>query len=238
MTDDELIKHVETSYLKAQSNQGFLEDAYRIQDLYSISSLKFKYLLNNLCTLPGAVLLELGCHRGGTLVSSLYKNTLVAAYAVDNFSYDPLSLCTNTETQSLSNFNPKGWGNVKMTLIENLERFALDKSVKLHSGDWNTISGSFLKHKVNILHIDLTVNETIENVLKFYDPKLTETFVLVLANYNEAINVRNALDTYVTNRRHLIKFKIEETSPSNSDTSRWWNGLGLFVIEKMGNINV
>lgn len=236
MSDEELIEHIKQAYDNAQANKSGIENEYRIKDLYSISSLKFKHLLNNICSLPGSVYLEIGCFKGGTLVSALFNNKLVAAYAIDNFSYDPLSVCENPATQSLSNFNPAGWANIKLDFIENLERFNLDKSVKLFVGDWSAIPGSFIKHSINIIHIDLTVDVDIEKVLRFYDPKLTNTFTLILSNYNET-SVRDKFHKFVDSRKHLIKYGISNLSHSNSDSSKWWNGLGLFVIEKMGNID-
>lgn len=236
MSLEKLIEHIKKAYENAQANRSAIELEYRVRDLYAVSSNKFKHLLNNICSLENSVYLEIGCFKGGTLISSLLNNSLLAAYAIDNFCYDPLSVCENHETKSLSNFNIKGWDNVKLDLIDNLERFNLDKSVRLFSGDWSAISGSFIKHKINIVHIDLTVNVDIEKVLKFYDAKFADTFILVLANYNE-VNIRNQLSTYIEDKKYNIAYRIEELGPSNSDSSKWWNGLGLFLIEKTGNIN-
>lgn len=224
-----LIELVKTSYLQAQKNQSKITNDWRIMEQYSVSSKKFKNFLNNLCAAENINYLELGCFRGGTLIAALSQNVLTSAYAVDNFTYDPLGLHKNEKTGEVSQYNPEGWPNVKMGLIEILERLGLDKSVKVWMGDWIKIPPTFIKHKINIVHLD--INKDVEAILNTYDNKFDDSFILVVASYNETA-VRDAVAAYITNKKYTVKHTLANYSSSNADSEGWWNGLGVLVVQK------
>lgn len=226
-----LIELSNTAYQNAQKNVSKISNDWRIMDQFSVSSKRYKLLLNNLCALENCSYLELGCFRGGTLLAALSQNKVTAAYAVDNFSYDPRAFYTNPETGVNSNYNPEGWINVKMNLIENLEKLGLDKSVKLFADNWNKITINSIKTKLNIIHVDIP--ENIDKILDMYSLKFEDTVILVISNYNETY-IREQFHSFINNNplRFDIKYSIINFSHSNADTDGWWNGLGLFVIER------
>lgn len=237
MSEDKVTKLVELakeSYSNAQRNKAKISNDWRIMDQYSVSSKRFKLLLNNLCSVDNFTYLELGCFRGGTLCGALFQNKLLAAYAIDNFQYNPLDFYTHPETGERSNINPNGWDNVKLNLIDNLERLKLDKSVKLFVGDWNKISDSFIKHKINIVHLDIP-KET-DKILEFYDSKFDDVFILVVSNFNSS-EIQNQVDAYIDKKNYTVHHKITNFSHSNADSEGWWNGLGVLVIQKLGKQN-
>jgi hypothetical protein len=238
MTEDKVTKLIElakNSYEDAQRNKSKITNDWRIMDQLCVSSKRFKNLLNNLCSMDNCCYLELGCFRGGTLMAALYNNKPLSAYAVDNFSFNPLDQYKDPETGKLSHYNPEGWANVRINLIENLERLGLDKSVKLFMGDWNKISPTFIKHRINIVHLDINLSTV--DILNFYDNKFDDAFVLVVSNYNEP-TIREDFKTYITSKKYAIKHEIVNYSSSNSDSEGWWNGLGVFVIQKNnGEVN-
>ncbi len=228
-----LIQLATSSYENAQRNQSKITNDWRVMDQYSMSSKKFKNLLSNLCSLDNCCYLELGCFRGGTLIAALSQNKTLAAYAVDNFTYNPLDHYKDPETGKISQYNPEGWPNVKISLIETLERLSLDKSVKMWMGDWNKMSPTFIKHKINIVHLD--INRDVEQILNYYDVKLDDVFVLVVASYNET-ETREGVDAYLSNKKYQVKHKIVSYSTSNADSDGWWNGLGILVIQKQNEV--
>lgn len=227
---EQLIALCDNAYQDAQKNKSKIENDWRVMDQYSISSKKFKLLLNNLCTLEDASYLELGCFRGGTLIAALYTNTVTSAYAVDNFKYDPRAFYTNKQGER-SNYNPDGWENVKMTLIDNLEKLSLDKSVKLFADDWDKIPATFIKTKVNIIHVDIPGN--IDTMLNLYCNKFTDTSVVVVSNFNDP-EIREQFNKFINTNvaKFEIRHSITKFSSSNADSDGWWNGLGMFVIER------
>jgi len=232
MSEDKITKLIElavNSYENAQRNQSKITNDWRVMEQYSVSSKKFKNLLSNLCSLDNCSYLELGCFRGGTLIAALSQNKLLGAYAVDNFTYNPLGQYRDPETGKISSYNPEGWPNVRMNLIETLERLNLDKAVKLWMGDWNKMSPTFIKHKINIVHLD--INKDVDQILNYYDNKFDDSYVLVVGSYNES-EVREGVDKFISDKKYQIKHKIINYSASNADTDGWWNGLGILVIEK------
>lgn len=233
MMTDKLIEHVQNSLYNARKNVSKISNDWRILDQYSISSKRFKMLLNNICELENTVYLELGCFRGGTLTSALLNNNTLAAYAVDNFCYDPLSNWRNPETKEISNINPEGWDNVRLSLFSNLEKLNLEKAVRLYVGDWNKVPPTFIKHKITVFHLDIPQNT--KAILDFYDAKLDNNFTLVVSNFNIA-EVRDAVSAYLTEKNYTVNLQELSLSSSASDTEGWWNGLGLFVIQKKKEI--
>lgn len=225
---EKLITKAEEAYLDAQNNRAKIASDWRVMDQYSLSSKKFKILLNNLCTLENSAFLEVGSFRGATICAAAYGNKLLAAYAVDNFSYDPLSLYTDEQGQ-ISNTNPQGWPNIKIGFADIVNKLDLNKTVKLHAGDWNKTPDGWIKHKISIFHID--IRDDVGEILKFYDKYLDDSFILVVANYNET-DIIEQIGQWVENSKYLVAKKITKFSSSNADSDGWWNGLGIYVINK------
>jgi hypothetical protein len=230
---NKLIELATKSYENSQRNLSKIANDWRVMDQYSVSSKKFKNLLSNLCSLENCCYLELGCFRGGTLTAALMQNKLLAAYAVDNFTYNPLGQHKDPETGKISSYNPDGWPNVKLNLIENLEKLSLDKSVKVFMGDWDKISPTFIKHKLNIIHLDIP--HKTNDILNFYDNKFDDVFILVVTNYNER-EIREDVDKYISDKKYEGKHKITTYSASNADTEGWWNGVSVMVIQKQNEV--
>ncbi len=83
---DRLIAHVQTSIANGQQMISKLnQEALAIDGM---SSPKVRHFLNNLCSLPEANYLEIGCWKGSTLVASLFGNqsSISSAVAIDNWS--------------------------------------------------------------------------------------------------------------------------------------------------------
>lgn len=225
---EKLIAHVEQSYNDAQLNKSKIANDWRVMDQYSMSSKRFKLLLNNLCSLENSTYLEVGCFRGGTVAAAAYDNKLRAVYAIDNFCYDPLGIYKE-EDGSISNKNPNGWPNVKSGFINHIDRLGLSKVIRLHAGDWEKTPENWIKHKINILHVD--VNEQVDQVLKFFDKYLDKQFILVVTGYNST-EVIKQVDSWLSDTEYTTEHKIVKFSSSTADSEGWWNGLGLFLINK------
>jgi hypothetical protein len=84
--EEDLIKHVMECIDKAEKNMSKIDA--NILNLEGMSSAKVRHFLNNLCNFPNTTYLEIGCWKGSTLVSALYKNdvSVVDAVAMDNWS--------------------------------------------------------------------------------------------------------------------------------------------------------
>lgn len=51
-----------------------------------MTSPQSRHVLNNICSLPDARYLEIGTHKGASLISALYKNNVTYGYAIDNWA--------------------------------------------------------------------------------------------------------------------------------------------------------
>ena len=85
-SEQALIEHVLSSIEKAKAHSSRLTE--EVLTLDGMSSPKVRHFLNNLCSLPNATYLEVGCYRGSTWLASLFNNqdTMHFAYAVDDWA--------------------------------------------------------------------------------------------------------------------------------------------------------
>ncbi len=74
-------QHLNVSVAKAILGQGKLPES--ILQLEGMSSWSNRFLLNNLCSIPGRYL-EIGSWRGSTFISALYENKLIHGTSIDN----------------------------------------------------------------------------------------------------------------------------------------------------------
>jgi hypothetical protein len=51
-----------------------------------MTSPRSRHLLNNICSFPDVRYLEIGTHKGASLICALYRNKINYAYAIDNWS--------------------------------------------------------------------------------------------------------------------------------------------------------
>lgn len=223
-----LIEATKVAISNAEKNISSVSNDWRVMDQFSVSSKRFKLLLNNICNSPNATYLELGCFRGGTVAAAATNNKLLAVYAVDNFTYNPLGQYKDSEGK-ISPYCPTGWPNIRISFNELIERLGLEKIVKLFNGDWNKIPDTFIKHKIDIVHLDIEPNT--KKILEFYDSKFSQVFTLVVSNYNLE-QVRKELEDYIKEKNLKVHFSRYITSSSNSDSDGWWNGAAILVLEK------
>lgn len=168
-----------------------------------------RHLLNNL----GSVFdkfnyLEIGVHKGSTYISSLFRNNVVKAWAIDDWSQ---------------------FENQSAVFMANCERFGVP--AEFINANCFTIDTEKIRD-VNFYFYDghHGFTETAMGLTCFHN-SLSDEFLYVVDDYDwdevsrgtrEAIKF---LGLTVEYEQHL-----ESVSP-NDDRS-WWNGLGIFVLRK------
>ena len=76
--------HVRRSIDAAEAGRSRLDEhAFAVP---AMSGVKIRHLLNNIGSHEHLRHLEVGCHKGGTLVAANYGNRLLSSHAVDNWS--------------------------------------------------------------------------------------------------------------------------------------------------------
>ena len=222
------------------------------EDVLSIngmSSPKVRHLINNICSISGiSHYLEVGTWRGSTLISAISNNkNIKMALGVDNFSQfvepHPTTkawLHCNHNTDNLfwkTSLHPKD------ELRRNIEFFA-ENDYNL-GANISYIDGDCFGDKVHELLKDVAKLAKFD--VYFYDgehskenqkrgvvemaPYLSDKFILLVDDYN-ASDVRDGTIDALKQLNYKILYSQELYSRYNTDLDTWWNGIGVFLIEK------
>ena len=106
----------------------------REKEIFGLSSIRLKCLINNLCAAEKMNYLEIGVYKGSTIIPAVMRND-VKAVGVDNFKYD------EREPQRWA---PEGfiWDNMKSQMEANIKRYDLHPETKI-PGSISIIESSF-----------------------------------------------------------------------------------------------
>lgn len=209
----------------------------RERDLFGLSSIRLKCLINNLCAGGKVNYLELGVYKGATLISSVFGNDCKAV-GVDNFKYDD---------REPKKWAPEGfiWDNMKSQLEANIKRYDLHPETKI-PGSITIVQSDFEKidwtkqPKFNVCLFDITpVNQALYD--EFFEKTLNAMameFVIVFTNQS---NAQHAEELNKSLLRHQDKFTIQfseiRTSGGTSDASRYYSGIRVLNIKKKAMVN-
>lgn len=182
------------------------DDILAIEGMSSASN---RHLLNNL----GAMFdrfnyLEIGVHKGSTYVSSLYRNNVVKAWAIDDWS--------QFQDQSA-------------VFMANCERFGVP--VELINANCFTIDTSPIKD-INFYFYDGHHGfiETAMGLTCFYD-SLAKEFLYIVDDYDWD-DVERGTEEAIKFLGLSVEYSIHLESTSCNENKSWWNGLGVFVLRK------
>ena len=214
----ELINIIIEAVKKTEENRTSLpEDIFLI---HGMSGRKNRIFLNNI-DYKNSNYLEIGTWKGSTLCSYLYEKDLNKSYSIDNYSqfeYAKEILSSNIAKYCLKNNH---------THIES-DCFTVDKDVHgIKDIDVYFFDGphSYLDHYRS---------------LTYYSEVLSNIFIFIVDDWN-GIEVRNGTKQAIKDlnlKIHFFKSLPEETildSIPHSDSFGYWNGLGVFVLEKNTN---
>lgn len=192
------------------ANMGYSKLTEQTMKIQGYSGHAVKHFLNNVCSYPGTNYLEVGVHQGATFIPAMFMNILDNSTAVDNWSV---------------------FGNVKDAFIDNSKRF-IHTAYNFIEQDCFTLSVDQFDHKVNVFFYDGDHSYDAQyKAVTYFEPFLDDTFILVVDDFNyervekgtlDAINASN----YNTLYKEIIKTNVE------GDPLGWWNGMGIFVLEK------
>lgn len=218
-----LIDTVKTALTKSKNNESKISE--KTKNLPGLTSIKVKHFINNLCELPDCKYLEAGVFQGSIFAAAVEKNNLVAT-AIDNFSESSI-----IPMDSNVNINSKK-GNNKEIFLKNIKDLVLNKQVNIIDSnvfetDLNKIS---LKSNVIFMDIEHTYESHYNFLNKFYE-KIDNTFVYVVDDWNW-LQVRDATFKSIEDLKLKTLFK-EEIFTKGEDKNDYWNGLGIFVLNKI-----
>jgi len=202
-----------------------------------MSSPKVRHLLNNLCSRDNTSYLEIGSWRGSTLISSIFKNKIKHAVAIDNFSQfvDPhpktgewLFLTDKKEFQKPIHPKVELYNNLELFKNDtkcNLNIFDCDcQDIDLHDALWDF--APFNVYFYDGEHSYKSQKLGISNYLKH----LSKDAIIIVDDWNASDASQGTLDA-IGEAGKIIKYKKELFTKMNCDRDSWWNGIGIIVCE-------
>ena len=210
------IPHIIRSIEKAEQ----LDSNYTGVTIESLTSNITKHFLNNICSLPDTVYLELGCYAGGTFYSALQNNN-AKGYAVDNYKQPTYP--------NRDDLNFKGYQNPKAVMIEPPwypdERY----DYKLIEDD---ISNITLPEQVNVIFYDADHDPQAQYInLKHVYQYCKDEFILIIDDANMP-NVIESVDEFIRIKKLDVLYERKLLTNKPEDESSWWNGLYILLLKK------
>jgi hypothetical protein len=220
----DLVKHIDESIEWGRLEVSKLTQ--EILDIHGITSNKVRCFLNNICNIDGATYLEVGVFRGATFCSAVYGNN-INSIAIDNFMSP--NLTPKGVSQKIGNYYKH---NIDIPpqeeFLSNVKKHSNVKKTSVYKTDYQTFDFSTLPN-VDIIFYD---GET-----KFHDQYVALTNMLPVFS-NQTIIIMDdwnwnsrAFDKFV-NDNNLFISHYREIFTSGEDMGDFWNGLGIFLIER------
>lgn len=194
----------------ATSEQTKLND--KAFNLEGMSSRNVRNLLNKCIeSIDNVNYLEIGVWKGSTLYSALYGNNPSYALAIDKF-------CSF------------GGRSVKQYFENNLADVGVP--FDFIDQDCFEVDLSKINHKFNVYFYDGEHYEKDQEMaLTYYYDVLDDTFLYICDDYNEP-HVQKGTDQGIEKTGLKILDQRKLFSKHNGDTSSWWNGILLAVLQK------
>jgi hypothetical protein len=220
----DLVKHIDESIEWGKLEVSKLTQ--EILDIHGITSNKVRAFLNNICNIDGATYLEVGVFRGATFCSAIYGNN-IHAIGIDNFMSP--NLTPKGVSQKIGNYYKHNIETIPQEeFLLNVKKHGNVNKTSVYKTDYQTFDFSALPN-VDIIFYD---GET-----KFHDQYVALTNMLPIFS-NETILIMDdwnwnngAFDKFI-NDNNLFISHYREIFTSGEDNTDFWNGLGIFLIER------
>lgn len=175
------------------------------------SSTKVRQLLNALNSHPDTKrYLEIGVHLGSTFIPAIFGNS-VQATCIDNWSR---------------------FGNRRPHFEANLKEYLPKRKVNLIANDAFTVDLTSVLQPVDVYFFD--GEHTFDDQYKaytYYDQVFADRFVTLVDDWNWA-EPRDATRKAFKDLGYNVIHEWQLEGDYNGTERAWWNGLGVFVVEK------
>jgi hypothetical protein len=209
-------KWVQDAIINAKKRKSKINDEVLL--IKGLSSTKNRHLLNNLCSFPEVVYLEIGSWKGSTIIASSFKNE-GKFYAIDNFSQQFGRQSNRKESPAV-------------TLYANKEKFSNDAKFDFFECDSWKFDKSQIKEKVNIYFYDGDhSSEGTEKAFTYYDDVLADTFIMLMDDWNNK-PIRKATKKALKSYKIIFEKELFTPHGRNCVKGSWWNGLYIAVLTK------
>ena len=187
-----------------------------------MSSPKVRHLYNNLGSLATEYL-EIGSWKGASFISTMFGNEQLQGVAVDNWS----------------EFNPDG--KVSAAFVDNARKF-------INSDRWECVQDDCWRVKnlnfppTGVLVPDLYLFdgghsfEDHKKAVTHFFPMMADQFIFVVDDYSHpdfhAVKEGTLAGLSEVKDQYMV-VKDWELWEEGEGSVRWWNGIGIFLIEKI-----
>ena len=193
------------------------------KEIKGLNSERIRHLLNNLCSQPGTVFLELGTFRGASVISAVWGNKS-KAYTIDNFTFNPLG--------QPSKINPDGWPEIEKSVHNLLSVFKIDDRVTVLKNEFSKVKLTDIKEPVDILFYDAnTSREKVKKDLFKFLPKLKDTCI-ILTSQADVEDTTPAIREVIAGSKFNIDFEYHQKSRAVRDQTQWWSGVRVWLLKK------
>lgn len=207
-----LVSHAKASIAKA--NKRISKLTSEVLNMEGMSSPKVRYLLNNLCSLPNTVYLEIGCWKGSTWVAGLFRNqaNILSAVAIDNWSE---------------------FDGPKEIFYENCAKFLPNSIYQIYSADCFALDPKALFNQPVTVYFYDGNHSALSQELAFthYNDSFDDVFIAIVDDWNMEDVVKGTRAAF-EKLHYEILFEMTLPTIWNCDTQNWWNGILVAVIRK------
>ena len=180
-----------------------------ILSIEGMSSAMNRHLLNNIGgNLNGFNYLEIGVHQGSTFVSSLYGNDVIQAWAIDNWS----------EFQ-----NQIGY------FEGNCQRFNIP--YKFIEADCFSVNPREIENIEFYLYDGNHYTEQTAKGLSYFYDSFSDEFIYVVDDFDWE-GVQQGVELGIKQCNFKVKHYNYLESNIGNNAEGWWNGLGIFILQK------
>lgn len=213
-----IVERVDQAIEDAQNNRSRLPvEAGQVEGMIGMH---VRHLLNNLCSIPGTVYLEVGLYLGASFVAALSGNPFHHAYGIDNWD--------NTIEPSLRQGD-------KAKFLETISRFlgsAKDR-FDIVDSDAMAVPHEWFDHAPNILYYDGDHSKTAQALSHLW-PICDGTSIVLLDDW-QLSDVRR--DWLAFTSSPDVQVVHEWTLEcSRRDTATWWCGFHIAIVERPADV--
>jgi len=188
-----------------------------IETVGGYTSPNIRHLLNNLGALATSYY-EIGTHRGSTLISATYGNSLKSSIGCDNWSQ----------------FNETD--QPRVDCLKNCERLIGGK-YKLLEKDCFTVTQDDIPEPIDLFFSDGNHSfECQSRAIGYYRRFFDRQCIIVVDDFSWHDTNAGTMEgiQYLLNAEYKVEFCSTLFSGTESDCgpNGWWNGLGVFVVKK------
>lgn len=210
MINKNFIEHV----VDLSGNYNFSKINDSVKSVGGFTSNHVRHLLNNICNSGEIGYLEIGIHHCAMLIAASFMNK--GKYiGIDNFSQ---------------------LGSNKLTALRNADMFKKDCNIEIIEGDCfdQSVIDQIEGNSIDVFVYDGDHEERSQyNAMTKYIDKIKDNVCFIVDDWNWA-NVRSGTMSSITNLglNVIESWDLYTPDKKNGVADSWWNGLGIFLLEK------